>query len=448
MPFNFVAMATSSIHVALRLLLLAVVWDTLGASQLSYSAGGARARFEEKFINTCSKYSFVKKYNDLMENPNTDGYMLFVFHEAGQKAHGGLGDRLAGMVSAVAYAIRTGRTFLIQGDEAFEDSFQPYYNASSPESAKNSYSWRNWDWAKWDRSFASNMTTQRCINPRPDWTHCALDYHQSNREFKVIKYYGNRSYLCRWNLKGDKLGISRHLARILQIRPGVDLFEIAGCLLRLAIWPTEKLWNALDDSLQGQFTERGSAQTAVQVGFHFRCGDSSFATAGAAAEAAAQGKKLHHKQLDPAMHPNPECYFDSELPWKGTSFSDDLSLESPIDEAGCGRRIINGLLGSNSPDPNPGAGNSGDGGIGTQRTTGVSNIGIASALSSSATSLAPAPQHQQQSQSLGGEGDHGEGILAYIASDNGDSSYQVSVLPFLFLSLFLPLYPPLLCQSP
>src|SRR5690554_2255538 len=105
----------------LLLWLLLLYIANIGAD-LKFSNGGARTRFETKFNQTCGKYSFVSKFMDMLEHPRPN-YMLFVFHEAGQASNGGLGDRLAGMIHALAYAIRTDRTFLIQGDSAFEDAF-------------------------------------------------------------------------------------------------------------------------------------------------------------------------------------------------------------------------------------------------------------------------------------------------------------------------------------
>lgn len=68
----------------------------------------------------------------------------------------------------------------------------------------------------------------------------------------------NRSYLSR-------LGITSE----------TDLFEVAGCMLRLAIWPTEILLETLDKSVQSQLTTKRS-KTFFQIGLQFRCGDSSF----------------------------------------------------------------------------------------------------------------------------------------------------------------------------
>ena len=285
------------------------------SSNIRFSHGGARRRFELKFNQTCLKYDFVRQYIDSLEHPR-DKYVIFVYHEAGHSG-GGLGDRLGGMITALAFALRTNRTLLIQGDSSFEESFVPYHPRRG-----HGFTWKNWDWAKWDRSYASNMIQLKCVNPRPGARHCALDVNYWD-EKKVIKYYGNRAYLCRWMIK-PSLGLGDEIKKHLQIERSTDLYEIGGCLLRLAIWPTEKLWNALDDSLEPQFRHRNSAHIALQIGFHFRCGDSSFIA----------------PKPGEVRTPNPECYYNESLPWKGTVFMDDKSIDSPVDEATCGRELL------------------------------------------------------------------------------------------------------------
>lgn len=355
------------------LLILLLLWLRHADCRLSYSDGGARARFEDKFQKTCSKYTFVDKYLENIRNPSND-YLIFVFHEAGQKAHGGLGDRVAGIITAMAYALRTKRTFLLQGDQAFEEAFRPYFAFDEDGKAMSDhFTWKSWDWANWNREYAANMTKLSCINPHRSAHHCSLDLHYHSK-YKVIKYYGNRAYLCRWLIK-PSLGLRKELAETLGITERSDLYEVAGCLLRLAMWPTDRLWAALDESLEAQFNPNsqyitsgvsadGSVKkaasivsTSQQIGFHFRCGDTSFSTS-----------------RDQA--PNPECYLDpsGKLPWKGTAFSDDHSMDSPLDAAQCGQQLIREAneRGARSDKPNKG------------------------------------------------------GVLAYIASDNADSAVQIN----------------------
>lgn len=343
----------------------------LASKDGNYSHGGARLRFEQKFDRTCKKYSFVDQYIENLRHPR-DEYLIFVFHERGHSG-GGLGDRLAGMLTGLAYALRTNRTFLVVGDEAFENAFKPYERASNA----SKYSWRSWDWAGWQREFSANMSTLHCVNPRPSQTFCALDDPERWSKFKVIKYYGNRAYFCRWKIKKE-LGLGAELANTLGIHDGTDLYELAGCLLRLAIWPTELLWQALDDSLMSQFSQRHSTVTKAQVGFHFRCGDSSFTA--------------------PAGQKNPQCYFNDSVPWKGTNFYDDNSLDSPIDEAKCGHDVLHNIsnLMSASISSDVNAAESPGGGDGSK------------SLSSSAMQLSVS-----------------DSVIAYIASDNGESALQI-----------------------
>jgi hypothetical protein len=95
------------------------------------------------------------------------------------------------------------------------------------------------------------------------------------------------------------------------------------------MWPRQRLWIALDKSLAPQFQNRQSTATSYQIGFHYRCGDNSFSR-----KKSVDGKSRQR---------NPECYFDPTVPWKGTSFMDDKSLESPVDSALCGKNLLESL---------------------------------------------------------------------------------------------------------
>jgi hypothetical protein len=229
------------------------------------------------------------------------------------------------MITALAFALRTDRQFLILGDKAFTDAFEPYQEVGSPARGKRR-TWAAWEWAGWRSEFTSNMTYNRhCVNPKPKATVCALD--RDIPAVKVIKFRGNRAYLCRWASK-PSLQLAGSLKEALGVDGATDLYEVAGCLLRLAMWPSDKLWAVLDASFQSQlsaFSLSSSSQPlSYQLGFHFRCGDSSFS--------AAAGKKV-----------NKECVLDPALRWNGTNFADDFSWDSPVDLANCGKRVLEGL---------------------------------------------------------------------------------------------------------
>ena len=131
----------------------------------------ARQRFNDKFNATCAKFPFVSLFTEMLERPisSDDKFLIFVFHEGNSGGGGGLGDRVAGMITALAYAIRTNRRFLIQGDEAFEEAFRPYNprDVTNQSTEKHTYSWNDWEWSGWSRGFASNMIKLHCVNPKP-----------------------------------------------------------------------------------------------------------------------------------------------------------------------------------------------------------------------------------------------------------------------------------------
>ena len=91
----------------------------------------------------------------------------------------------------------------------------------------------------------------------------------------IIKLRANRAFLCKWT-KHPALQASKELIPI-GIYPDSDLLEVAGCLLRLAMWPTEKLWSYVENVLATHESLLGvQGQWKYQVGLHFRCGDNSY----------------------------------------------------------------------------------------------------------------------------------------------------------------------------
>lgn len=187
---------------------------------------------------------------------------------------------------------------------------------------------------------ANSTNLYHCVNPRPSRTVCALE---SSYATKVVKYRGNRSYICRWTTNPivsqlqllQQLGISN--------LNDVNLYEIAGCLLRLVMWPTEQLWKAIDSIIQPSYGHIYTATApdsgnihdddknqqpvlSTQISLHFRCGDISMSA---------------HKNEANTQTIDSQCLFHNDREWKGTSFMDDYSLESPIDLSYCARKIIN-----------------------------------------------------------------------------------------------------------
>ncbi len=324
-----------------------------GGTGLDEYIARLRRKFDQKFQKTCLKYPFVQKHIELLENP-PGKYVMFVVQEPGQLAGltGGLGDRLSGLITAAAYSIRINRTLLVVGEAPFEDLFVPYYVPSSSAQPPRNFTYKDWSWSNFDQKYTKDMHWERCVNPKKNHIACALDYDYFHDTI-ALKFYCNRTYLCRW-LVEKQLGLGNEIKRILGIDESADLYEIAGCLLRLAIHPTELMWKSLkklvkesnvrnvnldivndhdqhrrtagvskkdiNTKVENKPDEELSKNEQLLIGIHFRCGDSSF-------------------HINDNTPPNPQCVYISNTTWKGTSFRDDLSLDSPLDLAVCANNL-------------------------------------------------------------------------------------------------------------
>jgi hypothetical protein len=289
-----------------------------------------REKFDHKFAKSCQKYEFIERYLNLWKDDNVREYVAFVFHEHGQNsgAGGGLGDRLGGLLTALAFAIRTNRKFILQSDDPeLAQLFRPIPPSTKHNLTEgNERTWSDWKWMSWEHNFSQNLTNLRCVNPNRWSQHCALDSTDAHKNFQVIRYAGNRCYMCRWLKLANTDAQREHLKASLGIDWNTNLYELAGCLLRMVLHPTELMWEKVDSFLQsinihGADLSHGPYH---QIGVHFRCGDSSF-------------------DESSNVHPNPECYWSPDVPWHGTNFGDDQTMDSPLDLARCVNQSIQSI---------------------------------------------------------------------------------------------------------
>lgn len=274
-----------------------------------------REAFQQSFDDSCEKYDFVRRYQDMLEQP-PDRYVVFTYQARGLR-NGGFGDRMGGLVTAFAHALRFNRTLLIKASNGFQDYFRPYHSNSNGFQ----YTWgntRSWSgYQEWKRQHPEYTTSNRlqwlydlsdCVsNSEEGFTEaqtykCAMDGGDVPQP--VIHFSSNRAYLCRWENRTD-LPSHREARRALRLTKRDNLFEAAGCMLRLVMWPTDLLWRDMDAVFYQQFqdsfrfihhqqrllppapssTDSTSlsydiprnytllATPAVQIGLHFRCGD-------------------------------------------------------------------------------------------------------------------------------------------------------------------------------
>jgi hypothetical protein len=249
----------------------------------------AQNKFENDFLDKCSKYNFVKNYlRNIQVKVKDEKFVIFVFHEKNFR-NGGLGDRLGGLISAFGISLRFNRTFFVQSSNSLHKLFRPYVPTNhSIINYSNFSSFSNFHVGKRSK-LNSEYELWQCINNADEYnSECGME--RGDVRHKILKIRSNRAYLCKWS-KSKLNSLQWEMNNLLGIGKDSDLFEAAGCMLRLALWPTEKLWSAVE--LMYKHFEKKTIQKKVsktksikvkkreekeffQVGMHFRCGDKSY----------------------------------------------------------------------------------------------------------------------------------------------------------------------------
>ena len=245
-------------------------------------ANRQRLRFESRFNKTCMKYPFVNKWINQLENTG-DKYVVFVYHEEGLR-NGGLGDRIGGLISAMTISLRLNRTLLIQSANDFGTLFRPYHPTDiALPGPQQRYTWSNWtNWSRYNVSYSNNDNTELdlwdCINC-VTWKNRKCGMDDGDVGHPIVKLRANRAFLCKW-MKHPELQAHKELLP-LGIGPKTNLFEAAGCMMRLAMWPTEKLWSYVTEEIDKLDIFKDEHDYGIQIGMHFRCGDLSYKKPGA-----------------------------------------------------------------------------------------------------------------------------------------------------------------------
>jgi hypothetical protein len=229
-----------------------------------------RDLFYYNFIQKCSKYNFITRFQQLLENPNGK-YIIFTYHDKYLR-NGGFGDRMGGLLTATALALKYNRTLIIKANNGMHDLFKPYHPLEVNNSIEEStYSWKNWkSWSGYDPSMysASSSTSltsdiyklDDCVSN----TEAGFSISQTLRcammdgdvGSNIIKYTSNRAYLCLWNNKNLKNSEKKYykayeeFSKELGLSRKANLFEVGGCLLRLVMWPSTALWEKVDEAYE------------------------------------------------------------------------------------------------------------------------------------------------------------------------------------------------------
>lgn len=243
-------------------------------------------------------------------------------------ARKGIGDRFAGILSVFFWALRSGRTFLVQDEIGLiSNLFRPvplYVLNKSPNSAAtyettltSSPKWGNWSWAGYDYGRHGFVNFTDCvdaeIHPKP--TPCKFQYSDSWPDKDVVRISSNRCWLCSW-LEDRTSEVYHDMQRLFFFdKHKSNLFEWAGCALRTVLWPTHLMWQRMDQYYDDILRKR---DTLVQIGTHFRCGDNAFSSG----------------------YDRSACVVEKGKPWKGIRPVTDSTATTPIDLATCARGIL------------------------------------------------------------------------------------------------------------
>ena len=241
---------------------------------LDYANGiSFQERFESSFKNSCLKYDFVHRYWKNLEHPSSR-FVIFVYHEPNSNTKGGFGDRLAGIVMSAMVAMRTNRTFFIESSNQFDTLFRPYRNPMKHDpnfyyhNPENKFTYMNkTSWTNFNPALANHDATEydlwMCIatNKRSVDSKCGLDYGDVAQP--IIRIRSNRCYLCKW-LLSDWIPAYKEL-QALGLSSNDDFFEVAGCILRLVMSPTEKLWRRMAELFDKELRPSMPAITQLAI---------------------------------------------------------------------------------------------------------------------------------------------------------------------------------------
>jgi len=145
---------------------------------------------------------------------------------------------------------------------------------------------------------------------------CGLDWNSDVEQHSIL-LRGNRAYICKWATHPELPAHQQLIDNGFDLSSNGDLFEQAACLLRLAMWPTEYLWDNVREEIRKEIVEAmngGDPLPTVEdfvgfrIGAHFRCGDYSYIHADSYADAC-----VH--DVD-GLHPHEESpYMRFGTPW-------------------------------------------------------------------------------------------------------------------------------------
>jgi hypothetical protein len=332
-------------HILIEVVILCVLTMLTSLQSFSYVNDVLKPQFQRDFTKTCMKYPFALEFIKRLKNPNGRS-VVFVFQQPGLR-NGGFGDRIAGLITATGLAMRYNRTLIIRAQNDFFKLFRPYtHPSSSGDRDANKYTYNLSEiegWAKYGKLYENNDNTEldlwNCINT--NFKNCAMLYEDPNQPNILLR--GNRAYMCRWFNCDTGVPAKQELTKMLGIG-NEDLMEAAGCMLRLAMWPTDLLWTMVDEVFESHkrdLKRRGLVKHHDQallwrylVSTHFRCGDLGYIH-GESYDLACQ----HSYQYNVTMNGTTQLVYNIP-PHQESGY---MGYATPIDIAQCAARVLENM---------------------------------------------------------------------------------------------------------
>lgn len=103
--------------------ILIIIYKITQTQSSSYTYDVLKPKFEENFHSSCSKYDFFHTHYDRLTKNDTK-YVGINFKGNGND--GGLGDRIAQLITAAGLAIRFNRRLIFRHSLGFDQLFRPY----------------------------------------------------------------------------------------------------------------------------------------------------------------------------------------------------------------------------------------------------------------------------------------------------------------------------------
>lgn len=221
------------------------------------------SRFRATFRESCSQYAFVRTFQQIASKKRDFRSKFLVYTlQSNSTELGGFGDRVTGLITAVLISLRLGRILIVDSDNESNVLFNP---GTSEWIAP--YTYHGWK-AAFGFDNSSSVKHIPCMHTSS--IECAL---LKDSEEKYLFYSSNRAQLCQL-LRISFPPSNEAELKDLGIEKTSNLYQVAGCLLRLALWPSDQLWHAIFTRYPSYSAE--THPRPFQVSSHFRCGDASY----------------------------------------------------------------------------------------------------------------------------------------------------------------------------